>query len=88
MIPEPGGRLSQFRVLSLGFFQDGNVGIGVFPDREEILVGSQCPDAGSIRIRSRPVDETQSPAADPVEDAVMGDRLTDGLGGRVQWREC
>jgi hypothetical protein len=28
----------QLRVLRLGFAQDGNVGIGVFPERKEILV--------------------------------------------------
>jgi hypothetical protein len=27
--------LLQFRVLRLGFFQDGNVGVGVFPECEE-----------------------------------------------------
>ena len=31
-------RLLQFRVLRLGFFQDGNVGVGVFPESEEVLV--------------------------------------------------
>jgi hypothetical protein len=31
--------LLQLRVLRLGFLQDGDVGVGVFPEREEILVG-------------------------------------------------
>jgi hypothetical protein len=35
-------RLLQLRVLRLGFFQDGNIGIGVFPQRQEVLVGSAC----------------------------------------------
>jgi hypothetical protein len=30
----------QLRVLRLGFLQDGDVGVGVFPEREEILIGS------------------------------------------------
>ena len=30
--------LLQLRVLCFGFLQDGNVGVGVFPEREEILV--------------------------------------------------
>ena len=30
--------LLQLRVLRLGLLQDGDVGIGVFPEREEILV--------------------------------------------------
>jgi hypothetical protein len=42
--------LLQLRVLCLGFFQDRDVGIGVLPEREEISVGSECPDAGGIGI--------------------------------------
>jgi hypothetical protein len=34
--------LLQRRVLRLGLLQNGNVGIGVFPESEEILVGSPC----------------------------------------------
>src|SRR5438552_19207751 len=32
--------LLQLRVLRLGFLQDRDVGVGVFPESEEILVGS------------------------------------------------
>jgi hypothetical protein len=32
--------LLQFRVLRLGLLQDGDVGVGVFPQREEIVVRS------------------------------------------------
>jgi hypothetical protein len=42
----------QLRVLCLGFLQDGDVGVGVFPEREEIFVGGECPYAGGIGIRS------------------------------------
>jgi hypothetical protein len=28
--------------------EDGDVGVGVFPEGEEILVGGECPDAGGI----------------------------------------
>jgi hypothetical protein len=31
----------QFRILGFRFFQDGNVGVGVFPERQEILVGGK-----------------------------------------------
>src|SRR5579864_973074 len=44
--------LLQLRVLRFGFFQDGNVGVGVFPQRKKIFVGGERPDAGGIRIRS------------------------------------
>ena len=30
------GRLPQLRVLRLGFLQDGDVGVGVFPESEEV----------------------------------------------------
>src|SRR5271156_2830611 len=38
-VPGP-SELLQLRVLRLGFFQDGDVGVGVFPEREEIVVGA------------------------------------------------
>jgi hypothetical protein len=44
--------LLQLRVLRLGFFQDGDVGVGVFPEREEIFVSREGADAGSIGIRT------------------------------------
>jgi hypothetical protein len=44
--------LFQLRVLCLGFFQDGDVGVGVFPEREEIFVGGERPTAGKIGIRA------------------------------------
>jgi len=31
-------RSLHLRVLRFGFFQDGDVGVGVFPEREEILI--------------------------------------------------
>src|ERR1700687_3424871 len=34
--------LLQLRVLRLGFLQDGDVGVGVFPERQEILVSGLC----------------------------------------------
>src|ERR1039458_7392872 len=44
--------LLQLRVLCLGLLVDGNVGIGVFPERKEVLVGGERPDAGGIGIRT------------------------------------
>ena len=32
-------KLLQLRVLCFGFLQDGDVGVGVFPEGEEILIG-------------------------------------------------
>jgi hypothetical protein len=36
--------LLQLRVLGFGLLQDGNVGIGVFPEGQEILVCCACLD--------------------------------------------
>ena len=51
----------QLRVLGFGFLQDGDVGVGVFPEREEIFGGGERPDAGGIRIRSLRSSRLQSP---------------------------
>jgi hypothetical protein len=42
----------QLSVLRFGFFQDGDVGVCVFPESEEIFVGGERSDAGRIGIRS------------------------------------
>jgi hypothetical protein len=42
----------QLRGLRFSLLQDGDVGVGVFPEGEEILVGGERPDAGGIGIRS------------------------------------
>ena len=34
------------------------------------------------------IDHAHAAPADPAEDAVMGDCLPHGLGGRGHWREC
>ena len=36
----------QLRILGLGFFEDRNVGVGIFPNGEEVLIGA----AGTSRI--------------------------------------
>src|SRR5712691_11007242 len=48
----PGQRAAQhaLRILRLGFLQDGDVGVGVFPECEEIFVGGERPSARSISI--------------------------------------
>src|SRR5262252_8555478 len=46
---EDPNELSQLRVLRLGLLQDGNVGVRVFPEREEILIGG-------LRLRGVAID--------------------------------
>lgn len=51
-------QLLQLRVLGLGFFQNGDVRIGVFPKSKEILIGSAsftctagfCPGATELKM--------------------------------------
>jgi hypothetical protein len=45
-------QLKQLRILSLGLPQDRDVWVGVFPQREEVFVCGECPDAGGIGIRA------------------------------------
>ena len=40
-----------FAYSALACFQDGKVGVGVFPEGEEIFVGRERPNAGGIGIR-------------------------------------
>src|SRR6202041_3458960 len=44
--------LRQLRVLSVGLLQDWDIRVSVFPEREEIFVGGECPDASGIGFRS------------------------------------
>ncbi|MFZ3377203.1 MAG: hypothetical protein WA183_16775 [Chthoniobacterales bacterium] len=40
--------LLQFRVLRFRFFQDWDVGVGVLPEGEEVLVSGERPHAGVV----------------------------------------
>src|SRR5271169_3943354 len=44
--------LLQLRVLRFGLLQDGDVGVGVFPESKKIFVGGERPHASSIGIRT------------------------------------
>ncbi len=46
------GELLQLRVLRFRFFQDGYVGVGVFPEGKEIFVRGERTDASSVGIGS------------------------------------
>jgi len=43
-------QLLQLRVLRLGLLQDGNVGVGVFPKSQEILIGGEGASVGGVGI--------------------------------------
>ena len=44
------GAVVQLCVLRLGFVQDGDVGIGVFPEGKKVLVSGEGPHAGVGRV--------------------------------------
>ena len=64
------------RGRSLGFPLETAKGLGVVGEFVgEELQGDVATELHVFRL----VDHTHAPAADPAEDAVMGDRLTHGL---------
>ena len=56
--------------------------VGEFVGKE--LQGDVATELEVFRL----VDHAHATATDLAEDAVMGNRLPDGLGGRRHWREC
>ena len=42
--------LLQFCVFGFGFFEDWDVGVGVFPEGQKVFVGGEGADAGSVGI--------------------------------------
>ncbi len=44
--------LMQLRILRRGFLQDRNVGVGIFPEREEVLIGNAGISCFSLRCES------------------------------------
>lgn len=42
--------LLQLRVFCPGLFQHGDIGVGVFPEGEEVLIGGECSRAGGVGV--------------------------------------
>ncbi len=71
--------LLQLRVLGFGLLQDGDVGVGIFPEGEEIFVGGECFGlVASERIRP-----AQSQARQCSRRAAPGDSTMVAQPGRV-----
>ena len=64
------------------FLQDGDVGVGVFPEGEEILVSCERQDLGGIGIlslrglRLQGIDASQSPDGHPEQLFKYGSNAT------------
>src|SRR5436309_12794274 len=84
--PRKDAELLQLPVLYLGFLQDGDVGVGVFPEREEILVralrfgGVACHRVGTSELKTR-----QCSGHKVHDDAAMVEELLElcSCGGAV-----
>ena len=70
-------QLLQLRVVRLGFFQDGDVGVGVFPEGEEILIrGAGFGGVAGHYIRTTELKMGQSAQREVEHDpAVVNDPL-------------
>src|SRR5438876_1281564 len=78
----------QLRVLRLGFLQNGDVGVGVFPEGEEVLVRALCfCTVGCHRVGTSELKTRQrSRPAVPDDPAVVENLLKLGGGGRCPVR--
>jgi hypothetical protein len=62
----------QILVLGFGLLQDGNAGVGVFPEGEEIFVGGERPgSAGADRISIRCISDESLPHYRKRRDGCM-----------------
>ena len=50
VVRQPRNQLLQLRVLRLSLFQNGDVGVGVFPEREEVLIGGLCLGGVTLQV--------------------------------------
>jgi len=63
--------LFQLRVLRFGLLQDGNFGVGVFPEGEEILVGGE-QSVGLETSSSLEWDAVKVPVGGSLAESVAG----------------
>src|SRR5207249_10728213 len=88
--PRKDAELLQLPVLYLGFLQDGDVGVGVFPEREEILVralrfgGVACHRVGTSELKTR-----QCSGHKVHDDTAMIEQLLElgGCGGSIMCQQ-
>src|SRR2546425_13266408 len=79
-------RLLQLRVFRFGLLQDGDVGVGVFPEREEVLVGgASLSSVAGERVGTGKAEMGQRPEWEIQYDSTMFEELLKlcGRGGAV-----
>ena len=70
--------LLQLRVLRLGLFQDGDVGVGVFPEIEEVLVGgANLAGIAFADGRVRPAGSSREDPRDGQDVALLTYKVTE-----------
>jgi hypothetical protein len=68
----------------LCFFQDGDIGVGVFPEGEEVFVRVECASAGEVAVGRRDVAWVPHPFARFWRR--VGNRGSDNVGGAERRR--
>jgi hypothetical protein len=72
------------RGCSLGFSLETTEGLGIMGK----FVWQELQSDVAIKLEVYPlIDDAHAPAADPADDAVMGNYLPSGFGRRSHWRE-
>ena len=75
-------QLLQLRVLRVGFLQDGDVGIGVFPEGEEILIrGAGLGGVALQGIGAGKLEMSQSADWIILDNSAMGENFLEFNGG-------
>jgi hypothetical protein len=86
--------LLQLRVLGFGLLKDGDGGIGVFPQGEEVIVSGKSKDGGGIgirasrssrlqRIRTRHAQTRQGSGPAVPHDAAVGEIFSNSAAASV-----
>src|SRR5207244_3765457 len=76
----------QLRVLLLGFLQDGNVGVGFFPERDEVLIlGTSLGRVAGANVGTGKAEMGESAQREVQHDAAMVEELLElcSCGGAV-----
>ena len=92
IVAEASAQLLQFRVFYFSLLQDRDVGVGVFPESEEVFVGSKGADTSGVgirasrsfqlqRIRTRYAQMRQGSRPAVQDDAAVAENLLELSGG-------
>src|SRR5438309_12017122 len=76
--------LLQLRILRLGFLQDRDVGVGIFPEGEEVLVRRACSSHIALHTVSAGKSQASKSAEGKVQhDSTMGNNFLELATGQL-----